>query len=110
MENKPGPRRPVPAVGRVLCSNVRALARNLSDLTVALSRYDILLCSEILVSDMGHMLKLLIPCFGSSDLLCRSRMPRARWVVPYVRDGYGAFRQLKFECGCCYMLVLWFVV
>ena len=23
----------------------------------------------------------------------------------YVRDGYGAFRQPKFECGCCQMLV-----
>ena len=22
-----------------------------------------------------------------------------------VRDGYGAFRQHKFECGCCEMLV-----
>ena len=27
-------------------------------------------------------------------------MPRAD-----VRDGYGAFRQPKFECGCCEMLV-----
>ena len=23
----------------------------------------------------------------------------------YVRDAYGAFRQPKFECGCCEMLV-----
>ena len=22
-----------------------------------------------------------------------------------IRDGYGAFRQPKFECGCCEMLV-----
>ena len=35
-------------------SNVRGLARNLSDLAVALSEYDILLCSETLVSDMSH--------------------------------------------------------
>ena len=46
-----GPRRPVPAVCRILCSNVRCLAGNLSDLTVASLRYDILLCSETLVSD-----------------------------------------------------------
>ena len=32
-------------------------------------------------------------------------MPRARGMAAYVRDGYGAFRQPKFECGCCKMLV-----
>ena len=32
-------------------------------------------------------------------------MPRARGMAAYVRDGYRAFRQPKFECGCCEMLV-----
>ena len=32
-------------------------------------------------------------------------MPRARWISAYVRDGYGAFRQPKFEPGCFGMLV-----
>ena len=31
-------------------------------------------------------------------------------MAAYVRDGYGAFRQPKFECGCCQILVLGFVV
>ena len=31
-------------------------------------------------------------------------MPRARGMVACVRDGYGAFCQPKFECGCCRML------
>ena len=35
----------------------------------------------------------------------RQLMPRARGMAAYVRDGYGAFRQPKFECGCCEMLV-----
>ena len=26
-------------------------------------------------------------------------------MTAYVRDGFGAFRQPKFECGCCEMLV-----
>ena len=26
-------------------------------------------------------------------------------MAAYVRDGYGAFRQPKFECGCCEMPV-----
>ena len=32
-------------------------------------------------------------------------MPRARGMAAYERDGYGAFRQPKFECGCCEMYV-----
>ena len=31
-------------------------------------------------------------------------MPRARGMVSYVSDGYGAFQQPKFEYGCCEML------
>ena len=36
--------------------------------------------------------------------LTQGKMPRARGMTAYVRDGYGAFRQPKFECGCCKML------
>ena len=98
VETNPGPWRPVLTVCRLLRSNVRGLDGNLSDLTVASSRYDMLLCSETLVSDMRHVSELLIPRFGRPVLLCRGRMPRARGMVAYVRDGYGAFRQPKFEC------------
>ena len=31
-------------------------------------------------------------------------MPRTRRMTVFVQDGYGAFRQPKFECGCCKML------
>ena len=31
-------------------------------------------------------------------------MPRARGMAAYVRDGYGAFPQPKFEYGSCEML------
>ena len=96
VETNPGPHRPVPAVCRILCSNVWGPAGNLSDLTVALSQYDILLCSETLV---------LVPGFCHPVLLCQGKMPRARGMAAYVRDGYGAFRQSKFERGCCEMLV-----
>ena len=105
METNPGPHPPVPAVCRILCSNVRGLAGNLSDLTVASSQYDILLCSETLISDMRHVSEVLVSGFCSPVLLCRGKMPRARGMAAYVRDGYGAFRQPKFECGYCEMLV-----
>ena len=97
METNPGPRGPVPTVCRLLCSNVRGLAGNLSDLTVASSQYDILLCSVTLVSDMRHVSELLVSGFGRPVLLCQGRLPRARGMAAYVRDGYGAFRQTKFR-------------
>ena len=82
VETNPGPRLPVPAVCRILCSNVRGLAAKLSDLTVASSQYDILLCSETLVSDMRHVSEVLVP----AAVLCRGKMPRARGMAAYVRD------------------------
>ena len=32
-------------------------------------------------------------------------MPRASGMAAYKRDGYRAFPQPKFECGCCKMIV-----
>ena len=92
VETNPGPRRPVPAVCRILCSNVLGLAGNVSDLTVASSQYDKLLCSETLVSDMRHVSEVLVPGFGRPVLLCRGKMPRASGAAAYARDGYGGFR------------------
>ena len=105
VETNPGARRPVPAVCRILCSNVRGLAGNLSDLTVVSSQYVILFCSETLVSDMCHVSELLVPGFSRPVFLCRGKMPRARGMAAYVRDCYGAFREPKLECGCCEMIV-----
>ena len=44
VETNPGPQRPVPVIRRIL-----DLDRNLSDLTVASYRYDILVCSDTFV-------------------------------------------------------------
>ena len=80
----PGQWRPVPAVCRILCSNVRRLAGNLSDLTVASYQYDILFCSANVVSDMRHESELLVPGFGRPVLLCRGKMPQACGIAAYV--------------------------
>ena len=45
-------------------------------------------------------------CNFFNTVMCRGMLPRARGMPAYVRDGYGAFRQPKFECGCCEMLVV----
>ena len=84
---------------------MRGLSKHLSDVTVASSQYDLLLSSETLVSDRRHISELLVPGFGRPVLLCQDGMPRARGMAAYVRDGYGAFRQPKFECSCCDMLL-----
>ena len=81
VETNHGPRRPVPAVCRIYCCNVRRLAGNLSDMAVVSSRYEILLCSESLVLDMRHVSELLVPGFDSSVLLCQGRMPLARGMA-----------------------------
>ena len=110
METNPGPRRPVPDVYRIFRSNVLGLAGNLSDLTVASSQYDIPLCSETLVSDMRHLSELLVPGFSRPVLLCWGRMPRAGVMAAYIRDGYGAFRQPKFQSGATKCWFLGFVM
>ena len=84
VETNPARRRPVPAVCRIPCSNVRGLAGNLSDLTVASSQYDILLCPETLISDMRHVSELLVSGFGRPVLLCRARCLRPEgWLHSY---------------------------
>ena len=106
VETNPSPRRTVPASCRILCSNVLGLPGKVSDLAVVSSQYDILLCSETLGSDLRHVSELLVPGFCRPVWLCRGKLPRARGMAANVRDGYGAFRQPKFECGCCEILVV----
>ena len=73
---------PVPAVCRILCSNVQGLAGNLSDLTMALSQYDILLCSETFVSDMRHLSGILDSVALSCCADARCLRPEG-WLLTY---------------------------
>ena len=68
VETNPGPRRPVPDICRILCSNVRGLAGNLSDLTVASSQYDILYCSETFCTMRHVCLRYASCCVGARCL------------------------------------------
>ena len=83
METNPDPRRPVPTVCRILYSNVLVLAGNLSDLTLASSQCDTLLCSATLVPDMRHVSELLVLGFGRHVSLHRGKLPRARGMATY---------------------------
>ena len=53
---------------------------------------------------MRHV-ELLVPGFDRPVLLCRGKIVWPRMMTAYVRDGYGACRQYKFEGDCCEMLV-----
>ena len=76
VEINPGPWRSVPAFCGILSSNERGLAGNLTVITVALSQYDMMLCSETVVSDMRHVSEFLVPGFGRPTDGCI----RTRWL------------------------------
>ena len=107
VETNPGPRRPVPASCRILCRNVRGLSGNLSDMVVASSQYDILLCSETLVSDLRHVSELLFlgsvalsSCAGASCLV------HVGWRHMYEMDmEHFANRNLSVVVMKCCLLV-----
>ena len=64
---------------------MRGLSGNLCDLAVASVQYDILLCSETLVSDLCHLSELLVPGFGRPVCLCRGKLPHARGMAACTR-------------------------
>ena len=106
VEINPAPQRPVPALCRILCSNVRGLAGNLSEMTVASSQYDILLCSETLVSDMRHVLELLVLGFGRPMSLCRPRcLGPEGWLHTYemVTEHFANQNLSVVVAKCCFL-------
>ena len=105
VETNPGPRRPFAAS----CEYYAAICGVCPGTLVTwpwLCLSMIYCCSETLVSDLRHVSSLLEPGFGRPVLLCRGKLPRDCGMAAYLRDGNGAFRRPKFECGCCEMLVV----
>ena len=90
----------------ILYGNVRGLYKNKKDLDVAAEKFDIVFCSETLVSDLRHISELLIPGFKKPTLLKRNAIPRARGMALYVRDGLSATHRPLYECGCHETLVV----
>ena len=83
-----------------LHSNVRGLCGNLSDLIVVSKDFDILLCSETLVSNFRHIAELSIPGFKKPILFKRNEINRAQGMAVYIRSGCSALHKASFECGC----------
>ena len=97
---------PGPQFFRGLYCNIRGLKANLNDLSVASSKFDLLFCSETLVSEYRHVSELLIPNFSKPYLLRRNSIPRALGMCLYIRSSFSASRLSKLECGCHETLVV----
>ena len=99
IEPNPGPR-PTRRQCRILYANIRGLHANINDLLAASRQYDILLCSETLVSGMRHVSELLIPGFKKPILFNRNTIHRAQGMAAYIRKDFPASRKANYECRC----------
>ena len=98
VEVNPGPRTVRPRACRILCSNIRGLYGNLNDLSVAASSYDLVLCSETLVSGHRHSSELSVPYFSRPVLRLHDPAARgSRGLAAYVREARCATRQKRYE-------------
>ena len=98
----PGPKRDF----KILYANIRGLSTNINELKAISTDYDLVLCSETIVSDYRHSSELLIPHFNKPWLIRRNAQPRARGMSVYVRAGFAATRQRDMECGCHEVMVV----
>ena len=90
----------------ILYSNIRGLYGNLRELSIASTKFDLICCSETLVSDRRHISELLLPNFNKPLLLLRNSLPRAQGLCIYTRAGFSAARFNKYECGCHEFMVV----
>ena len=99
IELNPGPRNSLTEC-RVLYQNIRGLYRNISDLQVVSQQYDIVLCSETLVSNRRHAAELILPGFSKPTQLLRGSRPRVCGLAAYIRSGFSASICKDHICTC----------
>ena len=73
---------------------------NLHNLIVASKGFDILFCSETLVSNFRHIAEQSIPGFKRPILFKRNEVNRAQGMAVYIRSGCSDSHKAIFECGC----------
>ena len=106
VEENPGPTHGRRRQCQMLYSNIRGLHRNLNELIVASKQFDILFCSETMVSNNRSPKELLIPGFKQPHLLKRNERERGQGMAAYIRNGFPASRKTCYECRCHEVLVL----
>ena len=100
IELNPGPVNGRNRQFRVLYSTIRGLYGNLHDLIVASKGFNILFCSETLVSNFRHIAELSIPGFKRPILFKRNEINRAQGTAVYIKNGCSASHKATFEFGC----------
>ena len=83
----------------VLYSNIRGLYGNLHDLIVAFKGFDILFCSETLVSNFRCIAELSIPGFKRPILFKRNEINRAQGMAVYIRSACSASHKTSLNVG-----------
>ena len=106
VEENPGPTPGRRRQCQMLYSNIRGLHGNLNDLIAASKQFDILFCSETLISNYRSPKELLIPGFKQPHLLKRNERERGQGMAAYIRNGFPASRKACYECKCHEVLVL----
>ena len=106
MEENPGPSAHPPSRCRLLYSNINGLHGNLRELGVAAASHDVVVCAETRATARRHVAELRLPGFCGPTLLPCGERARVRGLALYVRDGFPAYRQRKYECDCCEMYVV----
>ena len=106
VEINPGPSTCRRRQCRMLYSNIRGLHANLNDLIVTSKQFDILFCSETLVSNYRSPKELLIPGFKQPHLIKRNDRYRGQGMAVYIRNGFSASRKTNYECNCLEVLVV----
>ena len=106
VEMNPGPRLTCRPQCRALYSNIRGLYKNFNELIGVSRQYDIIFCSETLVSSRRHLTEILIPNFKKPILLRSDAFPRARGMALYIRNDFSATNQKSYECSCHEMQIV----
>ena len=94
VEENPGPTPCRRRQCRMLYCNIRGLHANLHDLIVASRQFDVVFCSETLVSNFRSPKELLIPGFKQPQLLKRNQRERGQGMAVYIRNGFPASAKL----------------
>ena len=103
VELNPGPhKKPY----RIMYNNIRGLHCNIRGLQVSSKDYDVIFCSETLVTNRRHVSELLIPNFNRPKLLLQHSIARARGMAVYIRSGFSASIISNFKCTCHEVLLV----
>ena len=103
IETNPGP---IKHNFKMFYCNVRGLKANLDDLSVASANFDMICCTETLVSSFRHKSELIIPNFNCPILFRRNEITRSWGLCVYARIGFTACRISQYECNCHEVLII----